>query len=209
MEEQMDVGVLSLLFDILLCVSLNTRWIFYPQHEIWQIAVKAWKNHPCWIAQPWITLLPFIDSLSLDLGIVINCIWLHYFNKSEIIHKARDYHGSVHKLESRLRQSAWIKHVGASGQMDRALDSPRSEGLGFRFPVLVTSRSVGPTSYSTLSHSTYGYLVHRSKVWSIVACYINTHHAREKGKPEHVWSWMSGLENWYLYPLPWCLSPIS
>ena len=81
--------------------------------------------------------------------------------------------------------------MGACGLVDRALDS-RSEGLGFDsqcWPCvevlgkLRIPHCLGPPSRN-------GYLVHRSKVGSIVAGCIGAHLARGKVKSvEHVLSW--------------------
>ena len=81
--------------------------------------------------------------------------------------------------------------VGACGPADSALDS-RSEGLGFDsqcWPCVEVSgklripHCLGPPSRN-------GYLVHRSKVGSIVAGCIGTHLARAKVKSvEHALSW--------------------
>ena len=82
-------------------------------------------------------------------------------------------------------------HVGACGLVDRALDS-RSEGLGFdsqywpRVEVLGKIRvphCLGPPSHNW-------YLVHRSKVGSIVAGCIGAHFAKGKVKSvEYALSW--------------------
>ena len=81
--------------------------------------------------------------------------------------------------------------VGACGLVDRALDS-RSEGLGFDSQCwscvevlgkLCIPHCLGPPSRN-------GYLVHRSKVGSIVAGCIGVHLARGKVKyVEHALSW--------------------
>ena len=81
--------------------------------------------------------------------------------------------------------------VGACGPVDRALHS-RSEGLGFDsqcWPCVANSgklcipHCLGPPSRN-------GYLVHRSKVGSIVAGCIGAHLARGKVKSvEHALSW--------------------
>ena len=81
--------------------------------------------------------------------------------------------------------------MGACGPVDRALDS-RSEGLGFDsqcWPCVEVSgklrfaHCLGPNSRN-------GYLVHRSKVGSIIAGCVGAHLARGKVKSvEFVLSW--------------------
>ena len=82
-------------------------------------------------------------------------------------------------------------NVGACGLVDKALDS-RSEGLGFDsqcWPcVAVLGKLCIPHCLGPPSRN--GYLVHRSKVGSIVAGCIGAHLARRKVKSvEHALSW--------------------
>ena len=86
--------------------------------------------------------------------------------------------------------------------MDKALDS-KSEGLGFdsqcRPCVEVSGKLRIPHCLGPPSRN--GYLVHRSKVGSIVAGWIGAHLARGKVKSvEHALSWSLTLNNYlYLY----------
>ena len=85
--------------------------------------------------------------------------------------------------------------------MDRVLDS-RSEGLGFDsqcWPCVEVSGKLRILHcLSPPSHN--GYLVHRSKVGSIVAGCIGAHVARGKVKSvEHALSWSLDSINNYLY----------
>ena len=82
------------------------------------------------------------------------------------------------------------EHVGACGQVDRALDS--RSGLGFDSQcwscVEVSGKLCIPHCLGPPSHN--GYLVHRSKVGPIVAGCIGAHLARGKVKSvEHELSW--------------------
>ena len=85
----------------------------------------------------------------------------------------------------------WSLLKGACGQVDRVLDS-RSEGLVFDsqcWPCVVLSGKLR-IPHCLCPPSRNRYLVHRSKVGSIVAGYIGAHLARGKVKSvKHALSW--------------------
>ena len=99
--------------------------------------------------------------------------------------------------------------LGACGLVDRALDS-RSEGLGFDSQCWPCVEVLGklriPHCFGPPSRN--GYLVHRSKVVSIVAGCIGAHLARGKVKSvEHALSWSLDSKQLPL-PLPYLSSQI-
>ena len=93
--------------------------------------------------------------------------------------------------------------MGACGLVDRALDS-RSEGLGFDSQCWPCVEVLGKLRirHCLVPPSRNGYLVHRSKVGSIVAGCIGANLSRGKIKfVEHVLSW-SLDSNQLPLPLP-------